>query len=41
MPGGALRLPDRDILGEEVQAFFDRYRAEFGLFKLFVQKPVD
>ena len=32
LPGGELRLPDRDILGEEVQEFFDRYRAEFGIF---------
>ena len=32
LPGGELRLPDRDILGAEVQDFFDRYRAEFGIF---------
>jgi len=32
LPGGELRLPDRDILGEEVQDFFDRFRTEFGIF---------
>ena len=32
IPGGELRLPDRDILGDEVQSFFGRYRAEFGIF---------
>ena len=32
LPGGELRLPDRDILGEEVLAFFSRYRAEFCIF---------
>lgn len=32
LPGGELRLPDRDILGNEVQDFFDRYRAEYGVF---------
>ena len=32
LPGGELRLPDRDILGDEVLEFFSRYRAEFGIF---------
>lgn len=32
LPGGELRLPDRDILGEEVSKLFDGYRAEFGIF---------
>lgn len=32
LPGGELRLPDRDILGDDVQDFFDRYRAEYGIF---------
>lgn len=32
LPGGELRLPDRDILGAEVIEFFGRYRAEFGIF---------
>ena len=32
LPGGELRLPDRDILGEDVLAFFSRYRAEFCIF---------
>lgn len=32
LAGGELRLPDRDILGEEVTSFFDSYRAEFGIF---------
>ncbi|AXI53363.1 Glycerol-3-phosphate regulon repressor (plasmid) [Pseudoseohaeicola sp. NH-UV-7] len=32
LPGGELRLPDRDILGDEVGEFFGRYRAEFGIF---------
>ncbi|WP_299843471.1 DeoR/GlpR family DNA-binding transcription regulator [uncultured Roseovarius sp.] len=32
LPGGELRLPDRDILGDEVVQFFDRYRAEYGVF---------
>src|SRR5690606_34790278 len=29
---GELRLPDRDLLGDEVVSFFGRYRAEFGIF---------
>lgn len=32
LPGGELRLPDRDILGAEVLEFFGKYRAEFGIF---------
>jgi len=32
LPGGELRLPDRDILGDEVVEFFGRYRAEYGVF---------
>ncbi len=32
IPGGELRLPDRDLLGDEVVGFFGRYRAEFGIF---------
>ncbi len=32
LPGGELRLPDRDILGDEVVEFFGRYRAEYGIF---------
>lgn len=32
LPGGEVRLPDRDILGEDVLEFFGRYRAEYGIF---------
>jgi DeoR family glycerol-3-phosphate regulon repressor len=32
LPGGELRLPDCDILGDEVTSFFDNYRADFGIF---------
>jgi DeoR family glycerol-3-phosphate regulon repressor len=32
LPGGELRLPDRDILGNEVLDFFGRYRADFAVF---------
>lgn len=32
LPGGELRLPDRDILGNDVLDFFERYRAEFAVF---------
>ena len=32
LPGGEVRLPDRDILGAEVLDIFGRYRAEFGIF---------
>ena len=34
LPGGELRLPDRDILGDEVLGFFGKYRAEFGIFSV-------
>ena len=32
VPGGELRLPDRDFVGEEVVDFFARYRAEYAVF---------
>lgn len=32
LPGGELRLPDRDFIGEEVVGFFGRYRAEYAVF---------
>lgn len=32
LPGGELRLPDRDILGSDVVNFFDRHRAEYAIF---------
>lgn len=32
LPGGALRLPDRDLLGPETDALFRSYRADFGIF---------
>jgi len=32
LPGGEMRLPDRDFLGEEAVALFDTYRADFGLY---------
>lgn len=32
LPGGELRLPDRDILGNEVLDFFGRFRADFAVF---------
>lgn len=32
LPGGELRLPDRDFIGEEVVEFFGRFRAEFAIF---------
>jgi DeoR family glycerol-3-phosphate regulon repressor len=32
LPGGELRLPDRDFIGEEVVSFFARYRAEYAVF---------
>lgn len=32
LPGGEVRLPDRDILGEDVLDFFGRYRAQFAIF---------
>jgi len=32
LPGGEVRLPDRDILGNEALDVFDRYRADFAVF---------
>ena len=32
LPGGELRLPDRDILGGDVLEVIDHYRAEFAIF---------
>ncbi len=32
LPGGEMRLPDRDILGDQVIEFFGNYRTEFGIF---------
>ena len=32
LPGGELRLPDRDFLGEEAVKIFDDYRADFGIY---------
>lgn len=32
LPGGEIRLPDRDFVGEEVVDFFARYRAEYAIF---------
>lgn len=32
LPGGEMRLRDRDILGEQVVEMFGNYRAEFGFF---------
>lgn len=32
LPGGEVRLPDRDILGSDVIELFGRYRAEFAIF---------
>ncbi|WP_028022148.1 DeoR/GlpR family DNA-binding transcription regulator [Enterovibrio calviensis] len=32
IPGGEVRMPDRDVLGDDVLAFFNSYRAEFGIF---------
>ena len=32
VPGGEIRLPDRDFVGEEVVDFFARYRAEVAIF---------
>jgi DeoR family glycerol-3-phosphate regulon repressor len=32
LPGGALRLPDRDLLGPEVERLFRSFRADFGIF---------
>jgi len=30
--GGKLRLPDRDLLGEEVEALFGGYKVDYGIF---------
>jgi DeoR family glycerol-3-phosphate regulon repressor len=32
LPGGEVRLPDRDILGNDVLDFFGRFRADFAIF---------
>lgn len=32
LPGGELRLPDRDFIGEETVEFFTRFRAEYAVF---------
>ena len=32
IPGGELRLPDRDLLSEEATALFAAYRADFGIY---------
>lgn len=32
LPGGEIRLPDRDILGNDVLDFFARFRADFAIF---------
>jgi DeoR family glycerol-3-phosphate regulon repressor len=32
LPGGALRLPDRDLLGPDVERLFRSFRADFGIF---------
>lgn len=32
LPGGEMRLPDRDLIGEEVVEFFGRFRAEYAVF---------
>lgn len=32
LPGGEIRLPDRDFLGAEASALFTRYRADFGIY---------
>lgn len=32
LPGGELRLPDRDLLGESAIAMFAAYRADFGIY---------
>ncbi|QGX99220.1 DeoR/GlpR transcriptional regulator [Roseovarius faecimaris] len=32
VPGGEIRLPDRDFVGEEVVDFFSHYRAEYAIF---------
>ncbi len=32
LPGGEMRLPDKDIMGEQVVDYFANYRTEFGIF---------
>lgn len=32
LPGGAVRLPDRDILGPHVEEMYRNYRVDFGVF---------
>lgn len=32
LPGGAVRLPDRDVLGPQVEAMYRDYRVDFGVF---------
>ncbi|MGF1501839.1 MAG: DeoR/GlpR family DNA-binding transcription regulator [Paracoccaceae bacterium] len=32
LPGGEMRLPDRDIVGEDVLRMFEGYRADFGIY---------
>ena len=32
LPGGELRLPDRDFLGEAAVTLFEAYRADFGIY---------
>lgn len=32
LPGGEMRLPDKDIIGDQVVEFFASYRTEFGIF---------
>lgn len=32
IPGGELRLPDLDILGERAQELFTQYRADFAIY---------
>jgi DeoR family transcriptional regulator, glycerol-3-phosphate regulon repressor len=32
LPGGELRLPDRDMIGEAARGIFTRYRADIGIF---------
>ncbi len=32
LPGGEIRLPDRDFLGEQASDIFTKYRADFGIY---------
>ena len=32
LPGGMVRLPDRDLLGHDVEEMFSGYRADFGIY---------